>query len=243
MFRPWLLPSVAARPWRLVPELDGYSDRECLAFVERVARWRVIGLAAALPIAGVVAIGMAGIGPELGERLLGKSHQALDGHTVIGRAVGTAYALVVLACTLTAALTPYCWLLRFGLRARLNRLVCLCGYSVLGLPVIDGRLRCPECGRETELALRGWTEADLLSGARRERAASPEVRRFGWAHGALAAAAGSLLTAYVVTGGMHFVVWAIGLGVVGVFDGCLRRGGNDAGGIATSRSATGRGIR
>ena len=38
-----------------------------------------------------------------------------------------------------------------------------CSYPLLGLPVIDGGIICPECGQRFDLAARGLSAADVLA--------------------------------------------------------------------------------
>lgn len=56
--------------------------------------------------------------------------------------------------------------LRNAILKRLTQGKCpACDYSLLGLGVSDGTVRCPECGLVTTLAERGLTPQDLLAPA------------------------------------------------------------------------------
>ncbi len=55
--------------------------------------------------------------------------------------------------------------LRWALRSQVGSTNCLCGYSLLGLTLVDNAVQCPECGERISLTNRGLSPEDLLAGA------------------------------------------------------------------------------
>ena len=145
---------VARRIWRAFPELDDYTDRECVAFI-RAARkgWRRRFARVMLFVLGTGAAfggGFAGIGLVM----------LLDGDPRNFRGRPSEAVMIVLALTsmvigiggaTSVTMLVRDWLLQrwirhiLGTRGRCGS----CGYSFVGLVIPDScRLRCPECGVE-----------------------------------------------------------------------------------------------
>ena len=155
---------IARRLHRAFPELDRLSDEQAMRIVQRV-RDTIGGVATTrfVPIvAFFLSIVVLAPVPSVLDRLLWR---------VLG---GWEEEFFVLCLLVVFVVTPpiLAFLvrdamlqarLRAGLRAHLDRTSCLdCRYVLVGRTPIDGRVRCPECGREQSLAELGATEADLL---------------------------------------------------------------------------------
>ncbi len=168
IFRSWRLGMVATRPWRLIPELDSFPDSECRGLVEGITGWRSLSLFVSFLIVAPVGITLTLLMSWLGEMVLPASVTNDPSATTLGRMVYTLVALFVFCVTLSAALTPYCLILRWAIGRRVGRVTCpTCRYFLLGLPVTSGRVVCPECGLSIKLADHGLRAEDIAVGERR----------------------------------------------------------------------------
>ncbi len=202
MLRPTRIPTLATRPWRLVPELDGFSDDECTAVFHDLRAARAIGLAVAFPITIVLGLSIV-LGGELWlEWALGRRSVWLDADCIQGRAMHVLRGVLTLVVTLTAALTPYAVIMRAAIRSRLKEVSCSgCRYPLIGLPVDDGSVMCPECGGITVLAAHGLREEDIAAGVAKRTGREPrEPRRPRRWTAAWIAALAILLGVWVLTG-------------------------------------------
>ena len=154
--------------WRAFEELDHLTDSECQSLIVRVylqvspLRMRVF---AAISV-------LIGIAAAVG---------ALYAMYRLGLTKGDQYVILVGVLTLivgVGALSLAFLLLRdlhvyLLIRSDLERSNCrACGQSLIGVPVLrtalhpgtpgDGRVRCPECGREWILLEVGLTDRDLI---------------------------------------------------------------------------------
>ena len=159
---------VARRIWRAFPELDDYTDQECVAFI-RAARkgWRRRFARVMLFVLGTGAAfggGFAGIGLVM---LLDGDPRDFRGRP--SEAVMITMALTSMVIGIGGATSVVMlvrdWLLQrwirhiLGTRGRCGS----CGYSFVGLVIPDScRLRCPECGVEgrVDASLTLLTRAD-----------------------------------------------------------------------------------
>lgn len=154
---PLSLGTIVTNPCRLCPELDGYSDAECLRFSLDMGRARRRGLLIAL-------VFMLAVGPifafaadavvilMISERSAWSNTDAWQGRLLrIIMMSGTGVVILYLA------MLPYCLLLRGEVRKRVQSFSCKgCSYSLIGLPVKSGAIICPECGAEFVLAENGF---------------------------------------------------------------------------------------
>lgn len=160
-----------SKVYRAFSELDPFSDAECVAYVRMVRqRHRLMH-----GVATVFGVGLA-LGCIVGFGSLMVSFTAsIDdqpGRSVFDSAWGTLLLLLLIVAVPVmtggvAFLVVRDVALRRGVRRHLGKVQCHgCGYSLLGLAVVDGVVRCPECGEGLELAKYGLSEGDVLAGAR-----------------------------------------------------------------------------
>lgn len=204
---PWIvwphrLAQVVTRPWRLDPELDRFSDEQCRPLAAVVGPLRVAGLL----IAGLIAVFLGAPSliawTSLVERVSDATRIGFDDRaTACGRGA-FAFSLLVLVPTVASiAMSPYIQIVARALRRELDRVRCpSCRYLLMGLPVEQGTLQCPECGQIHALATMGITPDDVRTGSI-ARALSPSrpPRRFGLMHAAILVAAIALI-GWVITG-------------------------------------------
>lgn len=130
------------KPWRSFPELDQYTDEKCRALLKAAKP----GLARQIFQQIVGLLIMSSVVPII---LLGP---------ILAVALGVDYAgfllfVHVVACALMAiALATAVKLMashqrRIQLQRMIEGNLCVeCGYSLLGVPVVDELVACPECG-------------------------------------------------------------------------------------------------
>jgi hypothetical protein len=144
-----------SKAYRAFPELDAFSDEECERFVERVtgeARWR--RRRALLDLLSIVA------GPPIGFVASAIVYRVTEPLSVAASFLSVSGVIIAVV---VAVLFMRDGLLRRYLAQRLSRAECrACRYSLLGLAVTGGAVRCPECGAVTVLAERGLSEEDLM---------------------------------------------------------------------------------
>jgi hypothetical protein len=149
--------------YRAFPELDRFTDEQCEGFVktaEKAERGKsrlltvslipfcIVGIAGTLVLVGVVSA-------AIGDRP--------DADTAL-------VVLGALALFVGLLWPPITWLvvrdkwLRGAIGRRIKHCTCLrCHYSLLGLPVANGKVVCPECGATHALADMGLTATDILA--------------------------------------------------------------------------------
>jgi len=157
---------IVRKVYRVFPELDRFSDAECEGFVGLVARrHRLARFFVSLTLAivgGILFLGGSFLSSAIGE-VWSRSGDAPafveDGwHLLVG-----IIASVVGAMYFTSA-ARNAWL-RGKIQEHLTTIECMgCEYPLLGLPVVGGGITCPECGQRFDLAARGLSAADVLSG-------------------------------------------------------------------------------
>ncbi len=143
-----------SKAYRAFPELDAFSDEECERFVERVkCEARSRRRRALLDVLVIVA------GPPVG---FGASAVVYRAAEPLGVAASFLSVSGVIVAVVVAVLFMRDGLLRRYLAQRLSRAECrACRYSLLGLPVADGAVRCPECGMVIQLRAHNLTAGDL----------------------------------------------------------------------------------
>jgi hypothetical protein len=148
--------------YRAFPELDRFDDERCERYVlqaTQVALGRRVRrhlLEAALGVLVFGAIIFAGIltARLAGSRLFASSASAL---ILLG------YYSLLVALPIIASLMARDWWLRRAVGDRLRSARCPgCEYSLLGLPVQEDSVRCPECGTRFDLVHHGLTVEDVL---------------------------------------------------------------------------------
>lgn len=206
VFLPHQIFVLALKPWRLVRELDRYSDKECRGFMKSLSLWRVWLLILSLPIAMLFGVKLLALTELANEAITGRGDWVLDAALPGERALGMLYTVVVLFGSAAAAFIPYAAILRRVVRRRYASLACLkCRYSIVGLPVANGYVRCPECGQDICLDKQGWSEKDIIAGKSesKERCAT----RSGLALSCLAFAAFSVMAlgGWIASGGRVYL--------------------------------------
>lgn len=219
MLRPTQIPTLATRPWRLVPELDGFSDDECATVLRRLRAARTIGLAAAFPIAMILGAAIFVGGEQLLEWGLGRYSPWVDTDTIRGRGVFVVRGVVMLLVSLAAAFQPYAAIVKARIRRRLRDVSCpMCVYPLIGLPVTDGRVLCPECGGRIVLAEHGLRGADIawgVAGRGESPGHYPAPSPWGLRRKLLAAAM-LILASWIVTGEGAFLSACGGIAALSV---------------------------
>ena len=134
---------------RAFPELDRLTAAQCrelILCVRRALHWR-LGLAvAAGALSGTVACILAMILIGRNTWLFGMPHNSTPSAVLVGS------ILAIFVAPLTGLLARDL-VLRSGIRRWIDESRCReCSYPLLGLPVVEGRSRCPECGTNVSAA-------------------------------------------------------------------------------------------
>lgn len=145
--------------YRAFPEFDPFPDSECERYIRyayKQARMRIgciplAVFAASLPLYAVVlsasVAGLVYVGIELPEEYL---------------IVPVILSASVVGVPALLALLSRDVVLRRVLKDRLRTARCPnCEFSLLGLPVVEGATRCPECGTQIVLNMHNLTPRDL----------------------------------------------------------------------------------
>lgn len=163
-----------SKPYRAFPELDGFTDGQCVGFMKRARRRHWVS-SIVLSLA-VVFVGMpvAFTGMSVGAAVIWRVGGGRARLASLGRMfrvhpddLGTiGVALWVATCALAFALFAM-WIrdrwLRSVMRKQLGLARCpACEYPLLGLTPREGRVTCPECGEGAALADLGLEPGDLI---------------------------------------------------------------------------------
>jgi hypothetical protein len=151
---------VTRKVWRAFPQLDRFSDQECLEFVNRVRRSlryqaAVFSLCLFLFIALFFVMAMIN---ALAIQVLNRRGLADLGliFPVIGVVLQIAVPSLVMLLGRDAVLD-------FSLKRIVGAAVCpTCGYSLLGQRTLGCAIRCPECGQFTSLRELGLSSPEDL---------------------------------------------------------------------------------
>ena len=152
--------------YRAFPELDRFSDEQCLVYVAR-ARSRKLGSGCLMLVgASLAGIGAAAVMAILTSQLflpIAKS-MGLRASAELELAGGMLlFGAHIVVAFLVGLMIRDAWLRRAILGCLESDRCPKCDYSLLGLPVHAGVVTCPECGFASELKTMGVTEEDLLS--------------------------------------------------------------------------------
>lgn len=187
--RSFLRRMLVRKLWRAFPELDAYSDEECIAFV-KLARSRVLWRLMQLAVVGAVFAGTAVallLAAGFITQLVQANAQWIPDAAFV--ALGIGGVIVVPATSITSAFLARDFLLRRRLRHILRDTgsCTMCGYSLVGLPIPDSlKVNCPECGYlcavDVSLSVLERDDAGEAVGRRvvmqRPRYWTPERKRF-----------------------------------------------------------------
>jgi DNA-directed RNA polymerase subunit RPC12/RpoP len=162
----------ATKVYRAFAEFDRFDDQRCEAYIAYMHRTPGNHLALAKVIllftglAGMfVCVGLSAV---VSDWLKGFIHPSV---TPFRRdEIQTFYLLACIASSwfalMLGLLTVRDLHLRSVLRRQLRGVRCqVCSYSLLGMPVVEGVVQCPECGDKFTIALRGLREEDFKVGA------------------------------------------------------------------------------
>lgn len=145
--------------YRAFPELDRFDNTTCEVFVQRAREAKKVSgcmfAAMVLPMYFLLAFVML----VMVDWIASSVNVPLPIAVV---AVG--FSLIPLVPALTLLVIRDVWL-RWALRSQVGSTNCFCGYSLLGLTLVDEGVQCPECGEVLRLADRGLVPEDLLAGA------------------------------------------------------------------------------
>ncbi len=154
-----------SKAYRAFPELDRFSDAECEGFV-RLAKsqnrpatylWTLVGVLVAgfsIPVGFALTMFIANVVAKRGGPSAGSNATLIAFAGILLSLIGGAMLGVI---------TYERWLKRTILSRVRAHHCAACSYSLLGLPVIDGGIICPECGQRFDLAARGLSAADVLA--------------------------------------------------------------------------------
>ncbi len=153
--------------YRAFPELDRFSDAECEGFVVKAKQTHALSMVFVAIGAIVVCLGTIVGGVMLLVFAVGYLARAFWGGRVPASYEMPLMGLCLMLPVLTGLLLTFyardVWL-RWAVSKRLLGTSCLsCGYSLLGLAVLNDAVTCPECGAAALLTARGLTAADILS--------------------------------------------------------------------------------
>jgi cytochrome c biogenesis protein CcdA len=148
--------------YRAFPELDRFSDEQCAAYV-RLAKRERLGQRLGVIVLGLVifAVGF-GVLMGAGSGILFGVYRLDDTRWMA--LVATSMIVFAAGCPLLLVLRIRDRWLRRAVRLHLKSAHCpACAYLLLGLPVSNGSVRCPECGDVISLEAIGLTPENLLA--------------------------------------------------------------------------------
>jgi DNA-directed RNA polymerase subunit RPC12/RpoP len=155
------------KTYRAFPELDRFSDEDCERYLRYANRRAGTRIGCAMLLA--IAISMIAWGPLvfIGLRAAAPRLDMGTGFEVFMMLTATIAITIVPAL---AGLFARDRVLLAAIRDRLQSARCpQCTFSLLGLPVANGIVRCPECGSRITLAEHDLTPDDILAGAESKR--------------------------------------------------------------------------
>lgn len=160
---------ITLKLYRAFPELDDYTDEQCVELMGRVGR--NLGSKALTYAAAIGTFFLTAVATCIGYTLFAAAMESLG---IKLQNPGNAVVVVVfIAIVIVFALPAFAALLVRDIlvRRQVYRAVRLfldhvrcpqCNYLLLGQRAVDGAVRCPECGASTMLAALGITEEDLI---------------------------------------------------------------------------------
>ena len=149
--------------YRAFPELDRFDNDECEKYIERAKARNRLRTSGGGAVAGVVFVLFAGAAMWL--MILLSMHLPRGPRTEFWNLalIGAEFGLMMLLGCVFSFLTRDYFLRRL-LRWELQRAKCPnCNYSMLGLPIEDGKMTCPECGEVRDVEAMGLMPQDLLA--------------------------------------------------------------------------------
>ena len=152
-----------SKTWRAFPELDRFSDEQCMRFV-RAGRKRMRRSREAITL-GIIMVVSFWVLMPVGAYLAELVPERWDArHPMLATVIMSGAMAVGAIPGAIAILFGWDRVLLKGIRRHLEDTRCdECRYPLLGLPIRDGRVVCPECGAEFVLADHGMTAEDLIA--------------------------------------------------------------------------------
>ncbi len=153
------------KPYRAFPELDRFSDAECARFAAAARRHHRVGSV----LLGLLCIPCIAIAVPL---LIGLPWGICHLLGLENTFADETATMIVWATSLTSVCGMFFLLgllirdrwLRHIIGKQLRGAACNgCRYSLLGLPIVNGVITCPECGRPFDLAEADLRPEDLLA--------------------------------------------------------------------------------
>lgn len=151
--------------WRAFPELDAFGDEDCMQFVRRARRehrllvWAlppIVWIAAFFTIFAVVGVVATALPTPAAPKWLPPEMRPALAVTVL-------LTLLVGGASLASMLARDAMMRRL-LQGQIDKARCTrCQFSLLGLRVRHGAVKCPECGTDVVLAEIGLCEEDLIA--------------------------------------------------------------------------------
>jgi hypothetical protein len=156
VFAPLRIRTFVANPCRLCADLDSYTNSECLLFAKQFRSARLVGAVVALVTMCFFGGPLLLLGVFFVQSLFPTKSDWADESTLRGCVVVIGAAAVFVVPAVWISLLPHCILLRRAVRQVMRGLTCRsCNYSLVGLPIVDGAIRCPECAEQLILAQHG----------------------------------------------------------------------------------------
>jgi hypothetical protein len=130
--------------------------------VAALEKQRTTGLILLLLFALSLGICLAAVGgPILDRTAIGRWLSEYGG-TPIEWALYVLGVVLISIVSLAVPMIPYCFFMRWAIRRRLANVTCPhCGYSLLGLSIVNSAVICAECGKQVVLGSHGIRIGDL----------------------------------------------------------------------------------
>lgn len=163
-----------------IPELSSYSDDEYDKLVRQAKLRRGDAIWVLPGLAGIL-VGMAWIGVGIGVMLAIKASNAAAAVAAAGvggipaatpsmRGLAIGNLLVGVLIAVAVAVAVRWFLLVRSIKRLINRAGCpFCEFSLVGLRVEHGWVRCPECGQRVYLHEHRLSEEDILTDEERRK--------------------------------------------------------------------------
>jgi DNA-directed RNA polymerase subunit RPC12/RpoP len=158
----------ASKVYRAFPEFDRFDDQRCeayIAYMNRSPGNYLNAVKIVLALLGVVGVLVwVGISVTWGDHLSrwlrpNTPRVLLDSMWLVCTGALVLVGCLVIALGLLSVRDAH---MRSVLQRQLRGVRCqMCSYSLLGMPVMDGVVQCPECGDKFTIALRGLREEDF----------------------------------------------------------------------------------
>jgi len=154
-----------SKVYRAFPELDRFTDAECERFV-RLARTQNFPAFCWWVVVGLVVTGFSIVIGFVLTMVISQFVAKSGGSSAGTKATWIAFVGILVSLiggAMLGVITYERWLKRTILSSLRTHECAACHYSLLGLPVVDGGITCPECGQRFDLAARGLSAAHVMA--------------------------------------------------------------------------------